>query len=298
VLAALLAFAATSASCKDDGGDVRATNGSDRTTSPIDRAPDATTAPNATNGAPGANGAPGDPSGGTPPTNGAPVTLPAGDDAVVDHVVDGDTLRTTDDERVRLLNIDTPEVDGHECWSGEATDFLASLIPPGTEIRLAYDVERLDRYGRTLAHVYRRADGLWINLAMVEVGAARPYVLQPNDTWYAPIEVAAFEARDAGDGLWGACDASSARNTSTTVAFGAPSNGTPNGAPPNGAPPSSASNGGDRAASCDASYPTVCIPSPPPDLDCADISARRFTVLPPDPHHFDGGGDGIGCERG
>ena len=36
---------------------------------------------------------------------------------------------------------------------------------------------------------------------------------------------------------------------------------------------------------------------PPPDLDCPDISYRRFRVLPPDPHRFDGDHDGIGCER-
>lgn len=48
---------------------------------------------------------------------------------------------------------------------------------------------------------------------------------------------------------------------------------------------------------CDPSYPTVCIPPPPPDLDCADIPYTNFTVLPPDPHHFDGDHDGIGCEK-
>lgn len=48
--------------------------------------------------------------------------------------------------------------------------------------------------------------------------------------------------------------------------------------------------------SCDPSYPTVCIPPPPPDLDCGDIPYRRFTVLAPDPHRFDGDHDGIGCE--
>ncbi|HLN34983.1 MAG TPA: excalibur calcium-binding domain-containing protein [Nitrososphaeraceae archaeon] len=47
---------------------------------------------------------------------------------------------------------------------------------------------------------------------------------------------------------------------------------------------------------CDSSYPDVCIPSPPPDLDCTDISDKKFTVLPPDPHGFDRDGDGIGCE--
>lgn len=47
---------------------------------------------------------------------------------------------------------------------------------------------------------------------------------------------------------------------------------------------------------CDPAYPTVCIPSPPPDLDCRDIEFRNFTVLAPDPHLFDGNGNGIGCE--
>jgi predicted nucleic acid-binding Zn ribbon protein len=56
-------------------------------------------------------------------------------------------------------------------------------------------------------------------------------------------------------------------------------------------PPTSTSRSG-----CDPSYPTVCIPPPPPDLDCKDIQYRNFVVLPPDPHHFDGDHDGIGCE--
>lgn len=48
---------------------------------------------------------------------------------------------------------------------------------------------------------------------------------------------------------------------------------------------------------CDPSYPTVCIPSPPPDLDCGEIPYKRFKVLVPDQHGFDGDNDGIGCER-
>ena len=48
---------------------------------------------------------------------------------------------------------------------------------------------------------------------------------------------------------------------------------------------------------CDPSYPDVCIPPAPPDLDCGEISHRRFRVLPPDPHGFDGNDDdGLGCE--
>lgn len=50
------------------------------------------------------------------------------------------------------------------------------------------------------------------------------------------------------------------------------------------------------AGNCDPAYPDVCIPSLPPDLDCPDIDHLNFRVLPPDPHGFDGDGDGIGCE--
>jgi hypothetical protein len=50
-------------------------------------------------------------------------------------------------------------------------------------------------------------------------------------------------------------------------------------------------------SACDESYPSVCIPPAPPDLDCDDIPHGGFQVLPPDPHNFDGRDrDGIGCE--
>lgn len=55
-----------------------------------------------------------------------------------------------------------------------------------------------------------------------------------------------------------------------------------------------------QPTNCSASYPTVCIPPPPPDLDCSQIPYRNFSVIytvpNPDPHHFDGDHDGIGCE--
>jgi hypothetical protein len=50
---------------------------------------------------------------------------------------------------------------------------------------------------------------------------------------------------------------------------------------------------------CDPSYPTLCIPSDAPDIDCTDLppEVRNFEVLPPDPHGFDGDNDGVGCEE-
>jgi hypothetical protein len=54
-------------------------------------------------------------------------------------------------------------------------------------------------------------------------------------------------------------------------------------------------------SNCDPAYPTVCIPSPPPDLDCGDEEVQgkgysNFPVRQPDPHRFDGDNDGVGCE--
>ncbi len=64
------------------------------------------------------------------------------------------------------------------------------------------------------------------------------------------------------------------------------------------APPSAGSyTGAKKEGRCDPAYPTVCVPPPPPDLDCGDIPYRGFKVLPPDPHRFDRDRDGIGCER-
>jgi hypothetical protein len=66
--------------------------------------------------------------------------------------------------------------------------------------------------------------------------------------------------------------------------------------------PSLPSSGTDEPVSssgsgnCDPSYPDFCIPSPPPDLDCPDVSGKRFTVSGSDPHGFDRDGDGVGCE--
>jgi hypothetical protein len=67
-------------------------------------------------------------------------------------------------------------------------------------------------------------------------------------------------------------------------------------APPPPPPPTTTTT----SANCAPSYPDVCIPPPPPDLDCKDIPYRNFRVIysvpDPDPHHFDGDHDGIGCE--
>ena len=52
----------------------------------------------------------------------------------------------------------------------------------------------------------------------------------------------------------------------------------------------------EAVSSCDSSYPDLCIPPPPPDLDCKDVKESNFTVRLPHQYRFDGNKDGVGCE--
>ncbi len=220
----------------------------------------------------------------TTTTTTLPPGVPAvGDDTTVSSITDGDTFRVANGDAVRLIGVDTPETD--TCFAAEATAHLNSLIPPGTRIRLAYDVERLDRFQRTLAYVYRLTDGLFVNAAMARDGFAMQLTVPPNVAKADEFRAAVAEARTARRGLWAACQATTTARPTTTRAPVATR-------PPATAPPAAVGN-------CSAAYPDVCIPPPPPDLDCGEISHRRFRVLPLDPHGFDGNdNDGLGCESG
>ena len=97
---------------------------------------------------------------------------------VVKKVIDGDTLRLEDGRQVRLLGVDTPESKHSEvpvqAFSKEAYEFSRQMVE-GFEVRLEYDVEETDKYGRTLAYVYLR-DGRMLNIEILKRGYA--YVLR------------------------------------------------------------------------------------------------------------------------
>lgn len=213
---------------------------------------------------------------------------------VVETVTDGDTLQLADGTRIRLIGIDAPEQG--TCLADEATARLREMTPPGTRLRLEYDVERTDAFGRTLAYVYREADNLFVNMAMIDAGLARPLTVSPNTARAHAFSGAASAATAANRGLWGACTTTSASTTtSQPTSTVAPATVPTTAAPP----PTTARPVTTEPSSCSPAYPTVCIPPPPPDLDCPDIPYRRFHVVAPDPHRFDGSdNDGIGCESG
>ena len=130
------------------------------------------------------------------------------DQGVVERVIDGDTVDVTIDgavQRVRLLNIDTPEtVDPEQpvqCLGPEATEFLEGLLPAGTAVTLEYDDERTDRFDRTLAGVFT-PDGALVNAEIARQGLAEAVIVGDNDRFYPPVEQARSEAVAAGRGLY------------------------------------------------------------------------------------------------
>jgi micrococcal nuclease len=202
----------------------------------------------------------------------------------VTRVVDGDTivvkLKSGKRERVRLIGIDTPELNPAECFGREAK-VRAQRLAQGKRVRLLGDAtqDTRDRYRRLLAYVVlpQRID---LGRRLIAGGFGKVYVYDRPFARLGSYRAAESSARSSGRGLWRAC--------STPPPPPPP--------PPPGPPPPPPPPG----QNCHASYPTVCIPPPPPDLDCGQIPHRNFVVrwdVPdPDPHRFDGDRDGTGCE--
>lgn len=117
----------------------------------------------------------------------------------VTRIVDGDTIEC-DRRKIRLLLIDTPERK-QAPFGRQATAVLRRLAPVGGTVRLEFDVDRTDRYGRELAYVYT-SDGRFINEAIAREGYAVPLVYPPNVRHVERIRAAYEAAKAARAGLW------------------------------------------------------------------------------------------------
>lgn len=208
-LLGLLALAGCTSS-SDAKGSFRDSLGSTSTTG-ADRAPTTTTdAPTTTTVT-------------LPPTTAAPTTttvapppppppgpsIPAGDDAVVTRVTDGDTIVVNGGTKVRLIGVDTPEVAifgrAPQCYGENASNYTKAILQPGMRVRLEYDNNRTDRYGRTLAYVYRLSDGLNVQVALLQQGLAAAYPFDDTPRYHAWFADEAIRAKAAGVGGWSAC---------------------------------------------------------------------------------------------
>jgi len=175
----------------------------------------------------------------------------------VTRIIDGDTIHTGN-LKIRLSLTNTPEI--NQIGSSQATKFTEKLCPVGSSILVDQDdLQPVDDYGRVLAKVY--CGDKVLNSELLYNG-------------YADI-------------LTQYCSTSEFSGEAWAQEYGCG---------PKEIQPLTPSSQTEEN-NCDPSYPTVCIPSPPPDLDCGDILYKKFVVLQPDPHRFDGDNDGIGCEE-
>ena len=127
--------------------------------------------------------------------------------AVVEWVNDGDTLTLTNGGKVRLLQIEAPELET-DCYGRAALQTLIALAPKGTRVSLAADptLDDRDRYGRLLRYVFVRGEN--VNVELVREGAASPYFFRKERGEYADeLLDAVDEARQARRGYWGSCPA-------------------------------------------------------------------------------------------
>jgi micrococcal nuclease len=129
--------------------------------------------------------------------------------ARVERVVDGDTILVRIDgrsERVRYIGVDTPESvkpgTRVQCF-GKAAAAANRRLVAGREVRLEYDAEARDRYGRLLAYVYRGE--LLVNAELIRRGYAKPLEIAPNLAHAPQLRELATAARRGRRGLWSRC---------------------------------------------------------------------------------------------
>ncbi len=122
----------------------------------------------------------------------------------VSKVYDGDTLLLRNGLKVRLTGINTPEVEGrHKAAEpgGDAAKIWLSEILAGKKVRLQTDLEKKDKYGRTLAHVFTE-DRLHVNVELVKRGLATVSIYPPNLEYVDQLLLAQQQAEAQNRGLW------------------------------------------------------------------------------------------------
>ena len=126
--------------------------------------------------------------------------------AVVGRVIDGDTIELKNGKRVRLVQIDSPELGDGECFAQESTTILSAILPAGTKVKLEADpaLDKEDDFGRLLRYVHKGKKN--VNIVLVRRGAATVWFYQGDRGAYAKrLLKRSEEAMNASRGLWGAC---------------------------------------------------------------------------------------------
>ena len=127
----------------------------------------------------------------------------AAEEVYINEVIDGDTVVSASGKRIRLLGIDSPEINweqgGAEFFGWEARDYLIEQLL-NKNVNLEYDIDKKDDYGRSLAYIF--LDGENFNLKLLEQGYAGLMLVSPNDKYRKIFIRAADEARKNRRGIW------------------------------------------------------------------------------------------------
>ncbi|MFQ5454606.1 MAG: thermonuclease family protein [Nitrospirota bacterium] len=122
---------------------------------------------------------------------------------IVIRVIDGDTLEVAGGERIRLIGVDTPETvhpkKPVEYFGKEASQFTKKMVE-GKKVKLEYDWQRKDKYGRTLAYVYLE-DGTFLNAEIIKQGYGYVYTRFPFK-YMDEFRKYEKDARENNIGLW------------------------------------------------------------------------------------------------
>ncbi|MEN3203395.1 MAG: thermonuclease family protein [Atribacterota bacterium] len=123
---------------------------------------------------------------------------------IVVRVIDGDTIELNTGEKVRYIGINTPELHhpqkGVEYFAREAYEANRRMVE-GKRVRLEFDVQKRDRYGRLLAYVY--VGDIMVNEWLVANGYAQVATYPPNVKYADRFRKLEEEARRLKIGLWG-----------------------------------------------------------------------------------------------
>lgn len=138
---------------------------------------------------------------------GAPlIASQSAEQAVVNRVIDGDTIELLDGRRVRYIGMDTPELGSlsikDQCFAQEATEKNKELVQ-GKEVKLLKDISETDKYKRLLRFVW--VDGLFVNEYLLQEGFAKLESVPPDITYQNVFHAAEVKAKQEHIGLWKSC---------------------------------------------------------------------------------------------
>ena len=122
----------------------------------------------------------------------------------VQWVCDGDTIVLADGRHVRYIGINAPEI-AHDNGKAERFGYAAKkynkYLVGSKKVRLDFDKERHDRYGRLLAYIFL-SDGTFVNKTMIEKGYAYVLPRKPNVKYERILLRAQRDAMLKKRGLW------------------------------------------------------------------------------------------------